>query len=136
MLILLFRAYGDDFDASDFVAENSIAIADLWRKGQEFHTGRGLIHRDSGFSISLDGEFGASEAANLVGSFLRENSAWLDALTAHHVTAEFSVGILVGSEGSYASGIELTDAILGELARARVGLSITAYPCSDGTDPS
>ena len=129
MVFILFRAFGPDFSANDFVSKHGLKTGSIWSKGQPRRSGR--FHEDAGFSLNLDEAQTTNEVVPLIESFIKKNQGWLAALREQPVERLLHLGVTVGEESSFAPCLEFGLSFLKLLVDERIELHVSAYPTSD-----
>jgi hypothetical protein len=129
MVFILFSAFGPEFSADDFVSKHGVKATSVWSKGQPLRSGS--LHKDSGFSLSLDEAQTTNEVVPLLESFLGQKQNWIAALRKQPVERLFHLGLTVGEESSFAPCLEFGASFLALLANERIDLHVSAYPTSD-----
>ena len=128
MRLAVLRASGTAFDPVSFLAGHSLAAEAGWRAGEPDRKGR--PRPESGFNLLVAEQDDEATFLAAVGNFLRDRQAMLSALAVQGAATELDIGLTVGSDVHFTASIALTPQLLAELAKARIGLRVSAYPSS------
>ena len=128
-LIASFKASGIQFDPRAFVDNWRLEADSVWLRGE---TGiLGCAHGASSVSIGLPDTSSRKELCTVLLSFLSASEPWLIELRKLCDKRELNIGIMVGSEHSYAPSVEFPVDLLSIFVRCGVSVRVSGYPCSE-----
>ena len=125
---------GEDEELSALLAKVAYTPAKNWRKGDA----RGLrgTHQSSGFSIVIADSNYPGEMMEKVRAFLADCISRNVDFVANGLSAEFSIGVTVGSDPQFIVSVDLKTEDLTLLGSIGIALSICAYPSADDGERS
>lgn len=129
MVMIVFGIAGEEFSAVEFLEKNRISPFRTWARGDVRSLHR--VHGDSGFAIELPDVEKSIDVPGVMSQFLVESETWLARLPAEAQTRYFDLGVMVGSERSFAPSVSFSHELLGELSARRINLTVSSYPVSD-----
>lgn len=129
----IFRVTGDILDIDTLVAQSSVPVDRMWRKGEQ-RALKGKFHSNSGANfIASDADFDEFDA-QLLGAtaFLEEHVAAIAKIVefpgVQDAVLDFAVSI---GDGNFTQSSYLPPKFLQLVARSEIGVEISHYPCSD-----
>jgi hypothetical protein len=131
MILLLIRVAGDNWQPSAIVGQFIVPDCSIWHCGDPFASGRGRVHKDTGFAFSLPDADSWVAALPLIRGMLQQYLELFQAVAAMGLKSELSIGVAVGEDESFAPSLDIPLELISVLHAAKVALVITAYPTSD-----